>query len=80
MPLVLRHLMPLIVIGTLFVISLVFTLVLLSALGLLFARKRDRLARGPVIEGNAAVIPDEPALREETPGAGQPPRAAGNGH
>lgn len=61
MPLLLRHLMPLIVIGVFFIFSVVCTLLLLTVIGRMFGRQPKALRRGPVIEGQATEV-REPAI------------------
>jgi hypothetical protein len=58
MPLLLRHLMPLIVIAGLFVFSLLFVLTLLTLFGRLFRRPDPVPHRGPTLEGTAKVVED----------------------
>ncbi len=67
MPLMLRHLMPLIVIGAFFLFSLLCTLALITLLGRMFGRPAARLPRGPVIEGEARTIEAEPAVLPPRP-------------
>ncbi|WP_374448594.1 hypothetical protein [Stella sp.] len=64
MPLLLRHLMPLIVIGAFFLFSLLCTLAVIAALGRMFGRRPTEIGRGPVIEGEATQVPAEPAARD----------------
>ena len=68
MPLLLRHLMPLIVIGDFFLFSLLCTLTVITLIGRMFGRQPPRVARGPVIEGEATQVPAEPATRDPQAG------------
>lgn len=60
MPLLLRHLMPLIVIASLFAISMIFVFATLAVFGRMFRRPERELARGPLIEGVASEVRDAP--------------------
>ena len=69
MPLLLRHLMPLIVIGAFFIFALIFTLTVISLLGRAFSQRPREIARGPLIEGEAREV-GEAAPASDKPGAG----------
>ncbi|BBK36281.1 hypothetical protein STAQ_13590 [Allostella sp. ATCC 35155] len=71
MPLLLRHLMPLIVIGAFLVFSVICTLVMISLLGRSFSQRPREVARGPLIEGEARETDTagESVSASETPGA-----------
>lgn len=73
MPLLLRHLMPLIIIGAMLMISLAFTFGMIAFLSRFFRRPEREPLRGPVIDGTATEIRDEPAAM--SPPAMSPPRA-----
>ena len=66
MPLLLRHLMPLIVIGAFFLFSLICTLAVISLLGRAFGARPREIARGPLIEGEAKEV-GEAATPPEAP-------------
>lgn len=68
MPLLLRHLMPLIVIGSFFLFSLLCTLTLVTLLGRMFGRQPPRVGRGPVIEGEATEVPADTNARDPQAG------------
>lgn len=75
MPLLLRHLMPLIVIGAFLLFSVICTLAMISLLGRSFSQRPREIARGPLIEGEArdadkALEAGEAAPASDKPGAG----------
>ncbi len=68
MPHLLRHLLPLLIIGAMLLVSLLFTLTLIALLGRIFRRPEVRSrAGGPVIEGTATEVPQEPAVIPSPP-------------
>ncbi|MCC7273758.1 MAG: hypothetical protein IT561_13895 [Alphaproteobacteria bacterium] len=64
MPPLVRHLMPLIVIGALLLFSVACALAIVFAIGRLFGRRVPPTPAGPVIEGSYSELPaDDRPLR-----------------